>query len=88
MNTGELIAYHYATRRPVRLTWQEGQITALTEVAERPETNLWIAPSLLDLQINGYAGVDFQRDDLTLDKLLHAARALRRDQSTFLLQGG
>ncbi len=79
MNTGELIAYHYATRRPVRLTWQEGQITALTEVAERPETNLWIAPPLLDLQINGYAGVDFQRDDLTLDKLLHAARALRRD---------
>src|SRR5262249_23196398 len=36
-----------------------------------------IAPGLFDLQINGYAGVDFQQDHVTLDQLLHAVRSLR-----------
>ena len=35
----------------------------------------------LDLQINGYAGVDFQQDGVTEAQLLHAARALRRTLS-------
>lgn len=34
---------------------------------------------LLDLQVNGYAGVDFQRDHLSLADLLAATRALRQD---------
>jgi len=79
MNSGEIIAHHYATRRPVRLSWRDGLITDITEVAEKSAKNLWLAPPLMDLQINGYAGVDFQRDDLTEEKLLHAARGLRRD---------
>lgn len=79
MNSGELLAYHYATRQPVRVLWSAGRITGIAEVTEKPETDVWIAPPLMDLQINGYAGVDFQRDDLTLEGLLRAARALRRD---------
>jgi N-acetylglucosamine-6-phosphate deacetylase len=31
-----------------------------------------------DLQVNGFAGVDFQQDDLTLEALRHAVAALRR----------
>lgn len=34
---------------------------------------------MLDPQVNGYAGVDFQQDDLSRDDLLRAARAWRRD---------
>lgn len=34
---------------------------------------------MLDPQVNGYAGVDFQQDHLTGDDLLRAARAWRRD---------
>jgi N-acetylglucosamine-6-phosphate deacetylase len=79
MNCGELHAFHYATQRPVRMTWRDGIITALEEVAEPPSKEIWIAPPLVDLQINGYAGVDFQRDDVTVEELLHASRALRRD---------
>lgn len=37
------------------------------------------AQGLLDLQVNGYAGIDFQQDHLRLEDLLSAARALRRD---------
>jgi len=79
MNSGELHVYHYGTRRPVRVICRDRQIIAIDETAEQPGQDLWIVPPLMDLQINGYAGVDFQRDDLTLEKLLQAARALRRD---------
>lgn len=37
------------------------------------------SPRLFDPQVNGYAGVDFQRDDLTLEALRRAALAWRRD---------
>src|SRR5439155_8978926 len=37
----------------------------------------WLAPTLFDLQINGYGGVDFQQDDLSLDALISAVRQLR-----------
>ena len=33
----------------------------------------------LDLQVNGYAGTDFNRDDLTAEALRHACVALRED---------
>jgi N-acetylglucosamine-6-phosphate deacetylase len=81
MNSGEVIAMHYATRRPLRVKWNDGFITAI----ERPKNAgdiakaRWIAPVLFDVQVNGYGGVDFQQDDLTLDQLLAATRALRRD---------
>lgn len=39
----------------------------------------WLAPALMDLQVNGYAGVDFQRDDLDGAALRHAAEALAQD---------
>ena len=37
-----------------------------------------IGPALFDPQINGFAGVDFQRNELSRDELEHAAKALRR----------
>ena len=79
MNSGEHTAFYYTTREPVRVTWREGKILSLTKTEEQPATNLWLAPALVDLQINGYGGVDFQRDGLSLEQLLRASRALRRD---------
>ncbi len=77
MNDGELLAWHYATRQPVRVRWAGGNFTAVEAATETPPRDLWIAPPLVDLQINGYAGVDFQQDNLTLDDLVRAARHLR-----------
>ena len=82
MNSGELHAWHYATRQPVRVVWRAGKITAVDTTAENPPGDIWVAPPLLDLQINGYAGVDFQQDTLAEDELLHAVRGLRRDACT------
>ena len=41
--------------------------------------------SFFDLQVNGYGGVDFQQDNLTVDDLLVAARKLRADGCTAFL---
>ena len=79
MNSGEVHAFHYTTRQPVRVKWADGRIIEITSVTEKPDRELWIAPPLVDLQINGYARVDFQQDNVSADELLHAARALRRD---------
>jgi N-acetylglucosamine-6-phosphate deacetylase len=79
MSDREIHAFHYGTGKPVRVTRRDGQITALEETSSTPPREIWIAPPLVDLQINGYAGIDFQRDNLSAEELLHAARALRRD---------
>jgi len=87
--SGNAEAYHFVTGELMRVCWHDGQITSFAPVAGAPPCAergpggtpgaLWLAPSLVDLQINGYAGVDFQRDDVTTEELLHATRALRRD---------
>jgi N-acetylglucosamine-6-phosphate deacetylase len=76
-DAGEVSAWHYRTRQPVRLQWKKGKITALDPAPTSPPRDLWIAPPLLDVQVNGYAGIDFQQDHLTLDALLAAAGQLR-----------
>ena len=76
MSSGEITGWHYATRQPVRLCWRQGTISEIKALQEAP-AGLWIAPPLLDLQINGYAGIDFQRDNLPMDDLLSATHQLR-----------
>ena len=77
MNDGEISAWHYATRQPVCVRWRAGLITQIEPPTTPPPRDLWLAPALFDLQINGYGGVDFQQDNLTLDDLLSATRKLR-----------
>jgi len=77
MTNSEIHAWHFATRKPVRLRWADGFVTHLEAVSSPPPQNRWIAPGLLDLQVNGYAGVDFQGKDLRVDELLVAVRGLR-----------
>ncbi len=79
MSSAELHAWHYAMNKPVRVKWHNGKIVSIEEAAEKPVQDIWIAPPLFDLQINGYAGVDFQQDDVSSEDLLRAVRALRRD---------
>lgn len=85
MKQSEVTAWHYATRLPVRLRWKAGHVVALEAATETPARGLWLAPPLLDLQVNGFGGIDFQRDDLTTGDLLAAVRALRRNGCTRIL---
>lgn len=79
MHHGEICGRHFASGQPLRVKWADGVITAVDDNGGKAGDR-WLAPTLLDLQINGYGGVDFQRDDhLTEAQLLSAARQMRRD---------
>jgi N-acetylglucosamine-6-phosphate deacetylase len=82
---GEISGRHYATRQLIRIRWRDGIITEIEPLKEKsigsePERDtqeVWLAPCLFELQINGYGGVDFQQENLTLDDLVTATRSLR-----------
>src|SRR3954465_13942245 len=83
---GEILARDVATGESVRVSWREGILIGFETSGEKAPEDLWIAPPLFDVQVNGYGGVDFQQDDLTIADLEKAAASLRRDGcSRFLL---
>jgi len=85
MNSGFLSGRHYATGEPIELRWDNGVIQSI-EPAPNANADLWIAPALVDLQINGYGGIDFQQDNLTAKQLLTAVTHLHKAGCTrFLL---
>jgi N-acetylglucosamine-6-phosphate deacetylase len=77
MNNGDLCARHYATGQPVRLIWQNGRINSVLGPNQPTPPDLWIAPALVDLQVNGFGGIDFQQDNAPLGDLVTASRRLR-----------
>lgn len=78
MNSGELLAWQASSHEPTRIRWDDGFITHI-DYGTPPQEEVWITPPLFDAQVNGYAGVDFQQDNLSTTSLLHAIRALRTD---------
>jgi len=77
MNKGDLCARHYATGQAMRILWQHGHIQSVLVANTSTPSDIWIAPGIIDLQVNGYAGVDFQQDNIPLSQLLTASRKLR-----------
>lgn len=65
-----------ADRRPVAVEIEDGRIAAIEPATGRPER--WIAPGLLDVQVNGYAGHDVNAADLTPEGVAALARELCR----------
>src|SRR5262245_27444741 len=77
MNQGEICARHFRSGDPVRVIWQNGRINAILRSNKPDAHDYWVAPALVDLQVNGFGGVDFQQDDLSLGSLVTATRRLR-----------
>ena len=77
MNDGDLCARHYTTGQPVRVLWQNGHILSVLGPNQSTPPDLWIAPALVDLQVNGFGGIDFQQDNTPLGDLVTASRRLR-----------
>ena len=71
--TGESLIVKYA----------DGRITDIKKGT--PDETTWIAPGLIDLQVNGYHGVDVNAPDLTIDAVRSLAhRMLAIGVTTFL----
>ncbi len=67
---------HYATSHVIRVGIHEGYIHSISDVDEaiqnEPDIKAVLpvlAPGLVDLQVNGYKGVDFNAPDLTPEKI-------------------
>ena len=75
---GNAVVRHYRDGSLRRAVWDADGLKALDPAPADTATDLWIAPGLFDVQVNGYGGVDFQ-NDLTAEDLLRAAAALLRD---------
>jgi N-acetylglucosamine-6-phosphate deacetylase len=88
---GEVCGRHYVTGQWTRLRWENAKITEMEPAGASGDTadgasEIWLAPGLFDAQVNGYGGVDFQRNDLRVEDLLRAVRGLREAGCTrFLL---
>lgn len=74
---GALCARDYRTGQGLRVAWRSGNVAEVVP-AEAPD-EVWIAPGLTDLQVNGYGASDFQDPGLTLEAMCRAVRALHRD---------
>ncbi|MCP5522853.1 MAG: N-acetylglucosamine-6-phosphate deacetylase [Verrucomicrobiales bacterium] len=82
---GSVTARHFWTGKPVRLGWRDGRFTAMHEVRQASGP-AFLAPTLFDPQINGFAGVDFQQNALEESDLVRSVRVLRQTGCTrFLL---
>ncbi len=70
-------ARRYDTLRPVRIELDGAKIGRIAAADDAPDLPL-VAPGLVDLQINGYAGIEFNDPQLTLDKVQKVAVAFDR----------
>ena len=78
---------HYLTGKQVRLEIIDGLIGEVTEIdlQDKRNNNLYIAPGLIDNQINGYFNVDFSGNNLSVYDLITAAKAIWKDGVTSFL---
>jgi len=82
-NFTEIKAIHYETGKPVSVEIRNGIVSSISEIGESEQIqNLFIAPGLIDNQINGYKGVDFSDAGLTTERMRMAVEAIRSDGVT------
>lgn len=83
--TSRIEALHYATGKPVVVEISGDKISQLKEKRKNSSTQLYVAPGLIDLQINGYMGVDFSDQNLTSEALQKAVESLWKQGITTIL---
>lgn len=68
---------HYETGRPVRIEITDGLISNISEITgSEIFQDLFVAPGLIDNQINGYKGVDFSDTGLSTQSMRSAVEAI------------
>lgn len=76
--SGLVTGRHYKTGRPVEVSLAGGVISAVTELPEHPSMAEWpwLAPGLIDVQVNGGWGLDLNTLPLTPDTVSALSRRL------------
>lgn len=80
---GEWTGVHYRTGTPVRLVIQHGRIERIEELSDSDKGELpWVAPGLVDLQINGYGGHDLNTLPLDETRVISVTQSLWKEGVT------
>ena len=67
----------YLNGDPISIGISNGKIVKIDRLSIRAETpKVYVAPGLIDLQINGFMGVDFSDQDLSLEGIRKATKSL------------
>ncbi|MBM1105483.1 N-acetylglucosamine-6-phosphate deacetylase [Aurantibacter crassamenti] len=67
----------YSDETPISIALDNGKIKSVQQLKDAPSKHkTYIAPGLIDVQINGYMGVDFSGPDLTVEGVKKATKAL------------
>ncbi len=77
----ELLARRFDTSQPVKITLAQDRIAHIEPIDRDTDTTQslpWVAPGLIDLQVNGYGGQEFSSDDLTVEHVAGIAAAMER----------
>ncbi|HNW57570.1 MAG TPA: amidohydrolase family protein, partial [Bacteroidales bacterium] len=69
---------HFETGNPVSVEIVDGLISKIKETAgtKSAADKLFIAPGLIDNQINGYGGVDYSEDSLSVEGVVNSAKSI------------
>jgi len=83
----DITGIHYETGMPVRIHVENGIIAKISELKGEnlADPDLFLAPGLIDNQVNGYDGIDFGAQDIDNGKIKKAAEAIWRDGVTSFL---
>ena len=68
---------------PTEIDFTDGHIQTIREV-DTTDSNMWIAPALIDIQVNGFAGFDLNVATVTPEDVTALVRALWRVGTGFL----
>jgi len=77
----QLLGRRHDTAQPVRIEITQDKIAGVTPwipESQPAEDWPWIAPGLIDVQVNGYGGREFSSGELTPEDVLQVARAMDR----------
>lgn len=75
----------YYSNLPVEIQIENGQIVEINSLDNAPQGLPFIAPGLIDVQVNGYAGVSFTDSDLTVDGVKKVTEGLWKEGVTTYL---
>ena len=82
-STYSISGTHYSYNKPVLIEFEKGKISKITPVKKAGGVpKLFVAPGLIDIQINGFVGVDFSGPNLTVEDVRKVTKALWKEGVT------
>lgn len=70
----EMVARHWKTGKPVQIKHENGKIVSMKETEQ--STDSWVAPGLIDIQVNGIGGFNINDIHITKDTVKNAVQVL------------